>query len=116
MQKPLNIDWKPADFIENSPKQQEIYLVCGVNPPRQTPFWGKAFYVYGYSFLASQPELTSEGPNAFDRHPETLLYYWPEGWYSYCDDDSSATPLPHPPAFFAEVDLPLQLFFPPRLL
>jgi len=112
MQNPLKIDWKLIDFVENSPKQQEVYLVCGVKTPHQTPFWTKAFYVYGYSFLASQIELTQEGLSAFQRHPENLLYYWPEGWYEYCDSDSTASPLPFPPTYFAEVDLPLRLFFP----
>ncbi len=98
--------WKKLDFIENSPENEQVYLVCGRIPRF---FWVKAFYIYGYTRPYSPGSPAVVDPTLVDIHPTNFLPYWKEGWYELTDDDTSASPLPYTPSFYAEVDLPIAL-------
>lgn len=110
----MGIEWKSA---ENLPKDQEIYLVCGVFAYGKQAFWGRAVYVAPYSWLASPKDIASAPPNTFDQCPDYredpvagALFYWPAGWYEV-STDSTAVKLTGEVLFYTSMELPKEVLF-----
>ena len=100
------IDWIP---VQKTPKNGVIYVVCGREGGSNRPFWSRGFYLGEHTHEVDAGVLASEGRDNFSYSPFHDAWFWPEGWYEYCDFDGTSYPMASWPMFYAEVELPVEV-------